>query len=380
MVLFQNELNVVHKASEQTVGRLREQNEVLRYHLSRANSEASCSPRVSTSSAPRLSTSSATLPPVDEQESVVEVKEHTVQTNKLGPMVGALLGVLLLAFSGSMISSNAQRNEIKTAVEKSMLEQPSVQDTLAALNKSGEGAQFALQNLHSALQVASAAGPPNIASAVLRQRDHGLEQLSKSDCPKAQWYFESALHMLREQEQFGNSSLTMPVDTVGLLGDRGFALVCANRYKDGARSLEEYFDRSKSKSPPTHLLNALGYARFHMKEFDKAARAFDAGLKADPLNSILWSNLAACKMVQGDLQGADDALYHAWDRAEGTIDDPEKAMDRVVLDDFQRHRIGQNVQQLACRSGGPAEFACPQDLPLPFVELWWGGERRSQIP
>merc|ERR1711924_345594 len=60
-------------------------------------------------------------------------------------------------------------------------------------------------------------------------------------------------------------------------------------------------------------VNALGYAYYMLEDYSSASAAFALGLKADPFNKIMWNNLAASKLLSGDIKAADDAMYHALD-------------------------------------------------------------------
>lgn len=225
----------------------------------------------------------------------------------------------------------------------------------------------------------SSVGPPNVAVAARRLREHGLKRLAVSDCSKAQWYFGSAFEMLQEQAaQDGSGNATLTDDMVALLGDRGFALVCANRYSEGLAFIEESSLLSLQSSE-TYMLNALGYARFRLQDYARAGHAFEAGIRSDPLNPLLWNNLAAAKMAEGDFPAADDALYHAWDKAE-LRGEQEKLSEHYIVDSYQQQLIRENIRNLACRAdGNRADLGCPEveQLTLPAVELWWGGARFS---
>merc|ERR1719498_185845 len=98
-------------------------------------------------------------------------------------------------------------------------------------------------------------------------------------------------------------------ERAGLVSDRAFALVCATRYADAVSAIET----SWSNITASHVLNAAGYAYFKTKNYNRAGAAFEAGLKADPFNKVMWSNLASAKLQAGDLRAADDAMYYATD-------------------------------------------------------------------
>jgi len=196
--------------------------------------------------------------------------------------------------------------------------------------------------------------PPNTTATVKRMREHGLAKLGVSDCWKAEWYFASALELLEGL----NSSTVAGNERLNLLGDRGFALVCSQRFKEAADLLEQRLSHSPEGQKPSHLLNALGYAKFRMKDYKDASRIFELGAKADPMNPILWNNLAAAKMVSGDLRAADDALYYAVDRA-----DPNKHSQQFNVEDYHRLIFMANAENLWTRSQR-------QSSGLPQIELW----------
>jgi len=209
-----------------------------------------------------------------------------------------------------------------------------------------------------AAPAAAAARPPDASAAVQRMRGHGLAKLGVSDCWEAEWYFSGALKLIEAQ---GNE--THAANLERLQGERGFSLVCSQRFEEGAVQLEQQLHAGGGlrKGPP-HLVNALGYARFRLEDYDGAVVAFEAGIVADPANPILWNNLAAANMVRGEIRAADDALFHAVVQAE-----PEASEVHFHMEEYHRLLFLSNVQNLASRAGGQA-------AELPGVELWWGGD------
>lgn len=216
---------------------------------------------------------------------------------------------------------------------------------------------------------AAAASPPNTTAAVVSMREQGLHYLRISDCWQAEWFFRSAMKQLEEDEEMlsgadgviQNTELAAFFDEKRTLltGDRGFALVCAQRFPEGARLLENrVLSEGYLRSPP-HLVNALGYARYRMREYKEAGEVFDRAVKADPGNPILWNNLAAARMVGGDIQAADDALYHTFDHVHG------QGLEFNV-EEYHLQVFHSNVQNLVSRVGG-------QKAGLPSIELWWPG-------
>lgn len=215
-------------------------------------------------------------------------------------------------------------------------------------------------------------GPPNppvsTTATASRLEAHGLERLKGSDCFKAAWYFSSALGLVKEQmdELGGAVTEELVSQRMNLLGNRGFALVCAQRFQEGLELLEEQREVRALRPEagvPAYLLNAQGFALFKLQGYAQAVEAFSAGVAAEPDNPILWSNLGAAQMVLGDLQAADDALFQAAE----LLDPKKRESEAPAVDAHHQAMFGFNVEILRQKASG-AEVDT-----LPAVELWWGG-------
>mmetsp|Transcript_138467 Transcript_138467/g.442566 ORF Transcript_138467/g.442566 Transcript_138467/m.442566 type:complete len:351 (-) Transcript_138467:393-1445(-) len=213
----------------------------------------------------------------------------------------------------------------------------------------------------------AAARPANTSTIVRSMREQGLHYLRISDCWQAEWFFKSALQQLEEEDKERAAELGSRGDEAlaeqsraTLIGDRGFALVCAQRFSEGAKMIQQRIFREGYNQLPPHLINALGYAHFKMEDYKQADEAFERAVKADSANPILWNNLAAAKMVGGDMKGAGDALYHTFDKVQSQAAE-------FSVEEYYMHIFHSNVQHLVGRVGGKASG-------LPSIELWWPGQ------
>eukprot|EP00439_Symbiodinium_sp_Y106_P079980 s369_g18.t1 len=118
-------------------------------------------------------------------------------------------------------------------------------------------------------------------NAASRLRELGHLQLSVSDCHGAAKLFARAEVLL------GNNSAPV-AQLVELRRERGFALVCAQHFSEGAALLREaLLESMQTSSPihlpmlaedqleepvdgPVHLMNALSFAYFYLGEFSRA--------------------------------------------------------------------------------------------------------------
>lgn len=191
----------------------------------------------------------------------------------------------------------------------------------------------------------------NVTATVRRMQTMGHERLQHSDCPEAVLWFSSALELLRY-----NSSANMTLaDRARLQAHRGFALICSQKYSEGADELGGLVANDERIQGESHLVNALGYAHFKMKDFRRAAEVFLLGAELDPSNMILWNNVAAAKMAHGDFKAADDAMFIAaetYERVSSNVDEYRTAM------------LFDNGRLLSEMIEGK------QDMRLPTVELW----------
>ncbi|CAK0859119.1 unnamed protein product, partial [Prorocentrum cordatum] len=194
--------------------------------------------------------------------------------------------------------------------------------------------------------------PPRAGSATRGSRS------SRRRSSEAHWYFASALELL----MVGSGGLAeRDVEVRGLLGHQGFALVCDEKFREGAALLEHHIRSEGLTEGTAHLLNALGFARFRMGDYERAELAFEAGSRAEPQNPIMWNNLAAVKMMRGRLGEADGAMYQALDR---TLPGQRGKEAQWVVGDYHRWMFQSNAVNLASRASG-AKAGMPQ------VDLWW---------
>merc|ERR1719210_1744264 len=124
----------------------------------------------------------------------------------------------------------------------------------------------------------------DVVSVVEKMREFGHYKLSMSDCVDAEHWFLRAREMLERGD--ANSSMAVAVnwsqpeelEHAALLGDHGFALICASRFTDGIAILKPALRNHALPAAQPHLLNALGFALFQLREYDDAAEAFQAAV------------------------------------------------------------------------------------------------------
>jgi hypothetical protein len=196
------------------------------------------------------------------------------------------------------------------------------------------------------------------AVSLRRMRELGHLHLTVSDCEGAERWFTKALGWLETAPKTTTANLsafTRERFRVELIGDRGFALVCALRFRDGAEVLKQALGLIGGASPP-HLANALGYAHFRLAEYDLAKEVFKAAVQTShgKQNPILWSNLGAASMSSGDILTADDALYYAMSGA-GKL--------KATSDGYYNSVVVNNIRVLERRTAG-------QHDGQPMVELF----------
>lgn len=161
------------------------------------------------------------------------------------------------------------------------------------------------------------AGHQEHAAVVQRMRELGHLRLSTSDCEDAERWFARATSQLerdaanRSLEVAFNRTQLENLDHAALLGDHGFALVCAGRYADGIAILKSALQHAALPASQPHLLNALGVALFQQREYDAAEEAFLAAVRANPMNPLQWSNVASASILVGDRTTAQNALEQA---------------------------------------------------------------------
>jgi len=174
-----------------------------------------------------------------------------------------------------------------------------------------------------------------------RMRELGHLRLAVSDCAGAAVWFRKALTLLDEadrslllrgsaapspgQTRAGNTTAALVVvdsakptwhDRQAVLGDHGFALVCAQRYAAGLDALQEALRlRGQNRDGPAspHLSNAQGVAYFQAGQYDRAKEVFASIAAKFPQNPILWNNLGAASVLSGEFEAAEKAMYQALD-------------------------------------------------------------------
>jgi len=161
----------------------------------------------------------------------------------------------------------------------------------------------------------------NTTATVQTLRELGHLRLSMSDCTGAEIWFSRSLAQLKADSAVhddvpgvepvvANRSQFAVGEHMSLIGERGFALVCAQRFQEGAATLEHAM---RLGAIPPHQVNARGYALFHSQEYGRARDIFDALMQttSHSKNPILWNNLAAASMSVGDTSTAENALHRA---------------------------------------------------------------------
>lgn len=157
-----------------------------------------------------------------------------------------------------------------------------------------------------------------------RLRELGHLQLSVSDCQGAAQLFGRALEL---------ANSTVSLDTEGLRQELGFALVCARRFEEAIGVLGQFAPNEL----PVHLLNALGFAHFHLSEVVKAADCWQDALQLAPQNPVLWNNLGAARALLGDAS-ASEALLMALSTAEHLSTAAGRYYLQLVSNNIHTHR------------------------------------------
>lgn len=134
--------------------------------------------------------------------------------------------------------------------------------------------------------------------------------LQHSRCHEAEPLFGNALRLLDEELARATKAgkAAQAINRNAIVKDQAFAMICMLRFDTGARLMDQIGLNSSSMH-----MNALGYARFKLKDYRRASAAFEMGLRTDPLNKLMWNNLAAAKLLTGDIKAADEAMYNALD-------------------------------------------------------------------
>lgn len=175
----------------------------------------------------------------------------------------------------------------------------------------------------------------------------GVRKLQLSSCSDAAISFNKALGLVEQ------SSITS-LDRTLLACDMGFALICSREFQRGIELLRESLGEDLGKWP-SYLVNVAGFGYFSLGDYWKARAVFEDGTRVDPFNPLLWNNLAAARMLSGDLQGADDAMYHALEH---------RGVHFKGDDNYHTHLFVTNIQVLQQFIGGERHLK-------PHVEVWY---------
>eukprot|EP00933_Yihiella_yeosuensis_P037028 TRINITY_DN3086_c3_g1_i1.p1 TRINITY_DN3086_c3_g1~~TRINITY_DN3086_c3_g1_i1.p1 ORF type:complete len:719 (-),score=143.52 TRINITY_DN3086_c3_g1_i1:212-2368(-) len=165
---------------------------------------------------------------------------------------------------------------------------------------------------------------PGDQLTVQRMRELGHLRLSLSDCEGADRWFTLAISELdsRNRGHGNNNSTNANADSVlsavdlkersEILAEAGFAQICDLRFLQGSESLNEAFAlKSDFGGEPPHLINALGYAYFKVKDYARAHEIFGGMTNTYPENPLLWNNLGSALSLRGQYSDAEAALYNA---------------------------------------------------------------------
>lgn len=217
----------------------------------------------------------------------------------------------------------------------------------------------------------------HVFATVRTMWDWGLTSLRLSKCLQAEQWFAHALNLFQQHFDVntvigldvvnGSGMRQMPpqismvaIDYDELTADLGFALVCAERYKEGASLLLRKLESKETAlTSLPWTFNALGYAHFHLKEYTTASDMFQLAAQTDDSNPLAWSNLAAVQMVQGNLNAADDAMLRAMECHEADLLKSDGDRKKPPPDSLM-----QNIGLLAAYSSG-------QRSRMPTLELWY---------
>jgi len=197
--------------------------------------------------------------------------------------------------------------------------------------------------------------PPNISDRVLGMREEGHKRLKLSNCAEAEWWFSRAFDLISDGGNISDSNHNQSVNHI--VGERGFAFVCSQRFKDGAEHLEQHLLGIDLHRAAPHLLNALAYAYFYMEDYSKASYFFEVGIKVEEDNPVLWNNYAAAKIATNDLPAANGALIYA----------VESIKKLRIHQDHHADLVAYNLHVLKERTEGKVE-----KLLSPWVDLWNG--------
>jgi len=143
---------------------------------------------------------------------------------------------------------------------------------------------------------------------------------------------------------------------VELRRERGFALVCAQHFSEGAALLREaLLESMQTSSPihlpmlaedqleepvdgPVHLMNALSFAYFYLGEFSRAKSVLERAVTLYPENPLVWNNLGAVHLALGDTSRADKTLHAALARARKLTGDHTSYYQQLVSNNIHTQR------------------------------------------
>ncbi|CAE7827012.1 ypt2 [Symbiodinium sp. CCMP2592] len=232
------------------------------------------------------------------------------------------------------------------------------------------------------------AGSRNLAqNAASRLRELGHLQLSVSDCHGAAKLFARAEVLL------GNNSAPA-AQLVELRRERGFALVCAQHFSEGAALLREaLLESMQTSSPihlpmlaedqldepvdgPVHLMNALSFAYFYLGEFSRAKGVLERAVTLYPENPLVWNNLGAVHLALGDTSRADKTLHAALARARKLTGDHTSYYQQLVSNNIHTQRVGKTALVVKFVDDGFKNDNKPTfGIDFKNKMLWMGGKR-----
>mmetsp|Transcript_44637 Transcript_44637/g.103997 ORF Transcript_44637/g.103997 Transcript_44637/m.103997 type:complete len:329 (-) Transcript_44637:67-1053(-) len=186
----------------------------------------------------------------------------------------------------------------------------------AYLVRDAFAAQWTEEVFHTAIEESVTESAVAAKGAAARLRELGHLQLSVSDCDGAEKLFSRAEALL------DNSSAVGFPELGALRGERGFALVCARRFHEGAELLREVLqeqlrirtsaaEEEDQISGPVHLMNALSFAYFYMGDFRRAQSVLERVLELYPDNPLVLNNVGAVHLALGNIPDAQQALHAA---------------------------------------------------------------------
>lgn len=199
---------------------------------------------------------------------------------------------------------------------------------------------------------------------VKRKLALGRSKLAEPNCPAAAGFFSRALDDLQARVDERANAAWEPTSEDSevrreLMSHLGFAEACSQRYSQAIQVLNKAMRGANAASIPPFVYNAAGVAYYHLKDFRSADALFSAGCEVHRQSLGLRSNWAAVKIVKGEYEHADEALYPMVD---------SMMNGEANMTSYKRH-VSINMGILTERMQGKAER-------LPVVDLWWSEEQR----